>query len=245
MPRAILDKTKPCGLIFGLGAKYVYEQDGKKFDADGLEVIEPNRAEVSGQFDYEKILEMFPDAEIHLCFADLGADFVHFHPFLHDFAGALELPLHPLRSKRNMIDIFLQKGKWPGWMHPYCHKELHDTLEGFFKLFDPAETVIMRGGRLEEKSKAGKTKPTRFMEVKGKPWMFFQPLYFAAKNAAGDILEENHMPIWDGYSFGLKRTACRICPGQRPRAYAAIRANFPDVWDELLWLEKRLKGRPC
>jgi hypothetical protein len=36
------------------------------------------------------------------------------------------------------------------------------------------------------------------------------------------------------------RTACRICPGQRPCAYTAIRESYPEVWEELLWLESRL-----
>jgi hypothetical protein len=52
------------------------------------------------------------------------------------------------------------------------------------------------------------------------------------------------MPIWEGYSFGLQRTACRICPGQRKIAYAAMRANFPQTWAELLELEKRF-GPGC
>jgi len=74
--------------------------------------------------------------------------------------------------------------------------------------------------------------------------VFFQPLYFASKEVCDSILEESKVPIWEGYSRGLQRTACRICPGQKPIAYTAIRENFPDVWAELLALEERL-GPGC
>ncbi len=57
-------------------------------------------------------------------------------------------------------------------------------------------------------------------------------------------LQDAGLPIWEGYSFGLQRTACRICPGQRKIAYAAMRANFPQVWAELLELERRF-GPGC
>ena len=52
------------------------------------------------------------------------------------------------------------------------------------------------------------------------------------------------MPVWEGYSYGLQRTACRICPGQKRIAYAAMRANFPQTWAELLELERRF-GPGC
>ena len=77
--------------------------------------------------------------------------------------------------------------------------------------------------------------PTTVIRLK-----LFQPLYLGDKGCCERVLEEAQLPLWEGYKRGLCRTACRICPGQRPRAYAAMRREYPDVWNELLWLESRL-----
>lgn len=71
-----------------------------------------------------------------------------------------------------------------------------------------------------------------------KGYQFFQPLYFAAKEVGENLLIEAGIPLWEGYKYGLRRTACRCCPGQRPSAYAAIRSQYPEVWQEMLRLEQ-------
>lgn len=47
--------------------------------------------------------------------------------------------------------------------------------------------------------------------------------------------------MWGGYDIGFKRTACRICPGQSPAVYALLRKKYKDIWEEILYLAKRLK----
>lgn len=71
-------------------------------------------------------------------------------------------------------------------------------------------------------------------------YTFFQPLYFADKGTGERILEESNLPIWAGYDRGLKRTACNICPGQRPQGYAAMKREYPEAWRMLLEMERRL-----
>jgi hypothetical protein len=66
-------------------------------------------------------------------------------------------------------------------------------------------------------------------------------LYFTEKDVSAKVVHDAGMPIWEGCSYGLQRTACRICPGQRKVAYAAMRANFPQTWAELLELETRFR----
>jgi hypothetical protein len=96
------------------------------------------------------------------------------------------------------------------------------------KSHDPKAIIIIRGGRLKERAATGKQNATRFLEVERmKQYTSFQPLYFTEKNIGEEIIKDARMPIWEGYSYGLQRTACRICPGQKRIAYAAIRANFP------------------
>lgn len=172
---------------------------------------------------------------------DLGADFVGFHLYLHDAARFLGVPLVILRSKQTVIEAMLEKGEWPHFAHPYCHGNLHQPLDDYMHHHEPAEIAILRGGRLSERSaQAGKVNETRFLVVERmEEYTYFQPLYFSDKDTSEKLLVEAGLPIWDGYSRGLCRTACRICPGQKPRAYAAIRANFPDIWAELLDLERR------
>lgn len=187
----------------------------------------------------------FPENETELLFVDMGSDFVGFHLYLHDAAKFLGVPLVILRSEKTVIETMLAKGEWPHPLHPYCHENLHQPLDAYMRDHDPGEIAILRGGRLSERSASGKENSTRFLEVdRMKEYTYFQPLYFSDKETSGKLLEEAGLPVWHGYECGLQRTACRICPGQKPRAYAAIRENFPDVWRELLDLERRF-GPGC
>lgn len=184
----------------------------------------------------------YPDAEIELVYCEMGADFVGFNVYLNMISSHWNLHLKTLRSQKGMIEEFIANGKWPHFSHPYCHNVLHSTLDYYYTQFQPKEIVIMRGGRAQERSaQSGHLQESRFLKINDKPeYIFFQPLYFAAKDTADNILNDAGSPVWDGYSYGLQRTACRCCPGQRPVAYAAIRENFPSVWDELISLEKIL-----
>jgi len=182
----------------------------------------------------------FPDSETELLFVDLGADFIGFHLYLHDASLFLGVPLVILRSKQTVIEAMLEKGEWPHPLYPYCHQNLHQPLDDYTRQFQPADIVILRGGRLSERAASGKKNESRFLVVdRMEEYKYFQPLYFSDKSSSEKLLEEAGLPIWDGYGRGLCRTACRVCPGQKPRAYAAIRREFPDVWAELLDLEGR------
>jgi hypothetical protein len=175
----------------------------------------------------------------------MGADFVGFHLYLHRAADYLGAPLVMLRSERTVIDTILARGEWPGFLHPFCHECLHDPLDAYLRKHSPDGVVILRRGRLSERSRAGKQNTSRFLDVdRMSEYKYFQPLYFSDKDTSHRLLEEAGVPIWEGYSRGLCRTACRMCPGQRPYAYSAIRANYPEVWAELQELERRL-GPGC
>jgi 3'-phosphoadenosine 5'-phosphosulfate sulfotransferase (PAPS reductase)/FAD synthetase len=187
----------------------------------------------------------FPDSEIELCFVDMGADHPGFNFFIHDFGKAIGCKLKILRSKENIIEAFLRRSEWPGHFHPYCHNFLHQALDDNIKAYDPSKVICIRGGRLKEKASAGKVNTSRFLVIdRLSQYTYFQPLYFTEKNVGEELIKEAGMPIWEGYSYGLQRTACRICPGQRPIAYAAMRANFPQTWAELTEFEKRF-GPGC
>jgi 3'-phosphoadenosine 5'-phosphosulfate sulfotransferase (PAPS reductase)/FAD synthetase len=182
----------------------------------------------------------FPENPVELMFVDLGADFIGFHIFLAQFAEHMGYELNILRSEKTVFDAFLHKGDWPIFMGPYCHELLHKPIDDHIRTFDSDKVCTVRGGRLAEKAKHGKISESRFRDIERmRPYLFFEPLYFGAKEVSESVLAEAGVPVWEGYSYGLRRTACRICPGQKPAGYAAIRANFPEVWDELIFLEER------
>ncbi len=182
-----------------------------------------------------------PDNEKELLFCDLGADFVGFDLHLRRFAEATGMKLVVIRSEHNVIEHILNKGKWPHFLFPYCRELLNVSLDSYHKVHNPGDMIVVAGGRLEERAKGGKKSPTRWKELKAMPgYRYFNPLYFTDKEAAERILEESGAPVWEGYGRGLKRTACRMCPGQRPVAYAAIRREFPEVWGELLEMQRLL-----
>jgi len=183
----------------------------------------------------------FPDNELILLYVDMGADFTSYSLYLNEFSNALGVNLETLRSQRNIFDVLLEKGKWPHFMHPYCHDILHQALDDYMLQCAPADNVVIRGGRASEKGAHVSARETRYLTVERmSAYVYFQPLYFLHKDVGVSLLSDAGLPIWEGYSYGLQRTACRICPGQKPAAYAAIRAQFPEVWEELLRLERFL-----
>jgi 3'-phosphoadenosine 5'-phosphosulfate sulfotransferase (PAPS reductase)/FAD synthetase len=187
----------------------------------------------------------YPESRIELNFVDMGADYPLLHLLLHRFAEWLGAELRVTRSPRNMFDEFLRVGKWPHFAHPYCHKLLHGPLDEHFRELGGDKIAVLRGGRVEEKAGGAKAKTKgnrkdRFMTIQRVEGVrFFHPLYFAGKELGENLLRGAGAPVWEGYGFGLGRTCCRICPGQKTGTYAAIKVNFPDVWEELLFFEKR------
>lgn len=187
------------------------------------------------------VKKYFPD-NIELVYVDLGSEFYSMRSHLQEAAEWLNAKLHVVRSKKNILHAFLEKGEWPRPHFPYCHTFLQEAFDTHMNAnYDPEEVVLVRGGRLAEATgRRGVVRQTRFMDIKRTPYLFFQPCYFGKKDLCERILAETGMPVWQGYQYGLCRTACWICPGQRTEAYAAIRDNYPELWEELLWFEKRL-----
>jgi hypothetical protein len=130
-------------------------------------------------------------------------------------------------------------------LFPYCHNYLHQPLDDYLGTMDPEKVIFMRGGRLAEKARSSKARTSRYLVIdRLKNYLFFQPLYWSDKATSDRTLKDAGMKIWPGYERGLHRTACRICPGQKRYVYSAIRANYPDVWLELLDLQRRF-GPGC
>jgi len=192
------------------------------------------------------VKNFFPENRFILLYCDLGSEFVTIQPFLYKTAELLEAELVTVRSEINIFEGFIKKKEWPHHTFPYCQTWLNTALDKFVKTnFRPERVVVMRGGVASQKKAAIKKKSSRFIKIaEMKDFTYFQPVYFIDRKTAQEILTENNIPVWPGYSYGLKRTACRICPGQRTEAFAAIRCNYPDVWEELLWLEQKL-GPGC
>jgi predicted subunit of tRNA(5-methylaminomethyl-2-thiouridylate) methyltransferase len=193
-----------------------------------------------------------PDAKVELCFGDMGSDYEGFDMHLHRASEQMGFPLKVIRSERTILELFLEEKKWPFHMFPYCHELLYGALNGYMKTHPPDSVVIVRGGRRAEKKASAEARTDRWLTIPTmKGYKFFQPLYFSDKGSSETVCRDSGMVEWEGYGFGLCRTACRICPGQRPRAYAAIRQAYPHAWTELLELERRFGpgawqgGRPA
>ncbi|MEA3225105.1 MAG: ParB N-terminal domain-containing protein [Planctomycetota bacterium] len=185
----------------------------------------------------------YPNSPMILMFVDLGADWVGFETHVHRSAAQLGGELVVLRSKENILDQLLKRKAWPHFGHPWCHDLLHGTLDGYVAEFPAEEVVIVRGGRVSEKAARSKANPARWLTMGRLPdYRCFQPLYFADKGTAERVMKTSGLDFWEGYSRGLNRTACRICPGQNSSVYAAIRKKFPDVWRELKELENHCAG---
>jgi len=182
-----------------------------------------------------------PDSEIVLLYVEMGADFPGMLDYIRDTSELLGLELRILRSPKNMYVEFWREGVWPQFRFPYCHKILHAALDKEVSRHDANSTVVVRGGRISEKVATGIASESRWLDInKQKAYKYFQPLYFSDKDTAGTIIEDAGVALWEGYGNGLQRTACTICPGQKPIAYWVIKNKYPDVWTDLIRMEIRL-----
>jgi len=185
-----------------------------------------------------------PHLRAELVFVELGADFPGLELHVHRVAEWLGMDLRVLRSAESVIELMLRKGHWPHFSQPYCQDLLGKTFATYARQWAESDVVVVRGGRWQEKRTQkwrGRRRTSRFRELYiPRGYMSFEPLAFADKHTSSRIVTDCGAPIWDGYATGLCRTACRICPGQRPQAYAAIRRHWPAVWAELCELERRL-----
>lgn len=188
------------------------------------------------------VKRFYPDNLCDLIFCDAGADFIGFHFHLERVAEWINAPLTILRTKYNMIDMILRKGKWPYAIAPYCQQMIFERMDDNLQAFNANDIVIIRGGNMGQRNKQRKTRRvSRFMAVERiKQFKFFQPIYYVKSTSTRALCDAACVPMWEGYKYGLQRTACRICPGQNQVGYAAIRLNYPDVWDELIEMEQRL-----
>lgn len=71
------------------------------------------------------------------------------------------------------------------------------------------------------------------------------PVYNLSDKAERELLDASGLPIWSGYGFGLKRTACWVCPGQRPSTYAVLRREFPCLYRAMEDLETVIGPMRC
>jgi len=244
-----------------------YDSKGKetkpidKIRDSTLEALEPTEAELEILKDREIFVEFsggkdstaaavwakhfLPDQKTTLLYVDMGADYPGMATYLYEVSKMLNMELRVLRSKQDMITHFLRKGKWPHFDHPYCHEVLHNALDTEVGKYEPQSIFVARGGRLAEKARSSNKQKDRFIQIKRmKEYVYYQPLYFTDKDTSENILTQNNIPVWYGYTVGLNRTCCRCCPGQKPATYAIIKKEFPYIWEELKYLELKL-GPGC
>jgi len=181
-----------------------------------------------------------------LIYCSLGADHPSLWQHLFDCAAFFECELKILNSPVSFFDILKEKG-WPGFRYPWCHGLMHKVVDDYlYKNYRIGSFVLLRGGRNQESfSNRENVKKERLVTIKRQagveiPWKFFRPFAYCSKKVCEEVLFSSDVPLWSGYNYGLDRTACWICPGQRTTTYAALRRNFPDLWESLLKWESRL-----
>lgn len=174
-----------------------------------------------------------------LVYCSIGADHPSLWQHLFDCAKFFECEFKILNSPVSFFDVLNQKG-WPRFMFPWCMDLMHKTVDVMLKNYDPGSFIVLRGGRNQEKIRRDNSKKERLMVIQRVPWKFYHPFAFCSKKVCEEVLFSSDVPLWSGYSYGLDRTACWICPGQRTTTYAALRRNYPDLWESLLKWESLL-----
>ena len=181
-----------------------------------------------------------------LIYCSLGVDHPSLWQHLFDCADFFECELKILNSPVSFFDVLKKKG-WPNFRYPWC-KDLMDKIvvEYLLKNYEKGSFCVLRGGRNTEtftnKPNVKRDRINTIKQLAGHsiPWKTIRPFAFCSKKVCEEVLFSADVPIWSGYNYGLGRTACWMCPGQRTITYAALRRNYPDLWEVLLKWESKL-----
>ena len=158
---------------------------------------------------------------------------------MRQVAEVIGVELVVLRTPVTLFDGLLSKG-WPGWVGPWCQATMHRTLADWLAQHGNKETTLrLTGSRRKQRkatSKRGKEDPLSSTPQ----YRALAPIYDWTNAATAKILATAGVPLWEGYSRGLNRTCCWMCPGQRMAGYAILRRDYPCLYRAFLELEQRI-----
>jgi len=142
-----------------------------------------------------------------------------------------------IKQGPNLYDIFAAVGPKLTPAAMVCKKAMLETA-----LSDiPKGSILVWGSTRKQASvMARMSQPIR----REGDYIYIRPLLFKGFPSTRYYIRANRLPIWEGYRQGLNRTACRLCPGQRPFYYAFLRRHHPDLWERLLRFEQQYGIRP-
>ena len=170
-------------------------------------------------------------------YCDMGVDYPATSDHCRAICVRLDLELTVVRPEDDFWKMLVREG-WPYFQHPWCqHKMLYPALRGAFrKNRDLSKALVVGGGSKKESAAiSNKQAIEKYRELDT-----YFPMYSWGKDDIDQVLSESGAPLWSGYKRGFARTACWMCPGQRPIGYAALRKWYPGLWRELLEWEDRL-----
>jgi len=183
-----------------------------------------------------------PWARVVAMYVDLGADFPGYVLHVIEVTKVIGVELRVLRTERSLFEGLVEKG-WPGWKGPWCQAWMHEPLARWVRANgNPASTLRMTGTRAKQKKATSKLMPDAPLPSTPE-FKALAPIFDWSEDSVARALTEAGVPIWDGYARGLKRTACWVCPGQRPAVYAVLRRAYPELFRGLERLERQVG--PC
>jgi 3'-phosphoadenosine 5'-phosphosulfate sulfotransferase (PAPS reductase)/FAD synthetase len=183
-----------------------------------------------------------PWARVVGLYVDLGVDFPGYVLHVLEVAKTIGVDLQVLRTERSLFEGLVEKG-WPGWKGPWCQGWMHEVLARWVRANgSPSTTLRLTGTRAKQKKATSKLAPDAPLPSTPE-FKALAPIFDWSEASVARALTEAGVPIWDGYARGLKRTACWVCPGQRPAVYGVLRREYPELFRGLERLEQVIG--PC
>jgi len=189
------------------------------------------------------------DIPIVAGFVDTGAEFPDLVPYIWRFCKKLDVPLSILHPKKHIVQAFMDKGLWPDSIYRECIStyinECFNNL--FFELeaeHGQGNVIIVRGGRSDQKT--SRSKSNTYQEVKDRRGVvrLLNPFFAASKEDYEAAMADLEPVLWSGYARGFVRTACWMCPFQRPEQWEALREHYPMLYDQMRMMAHELDWKP-
>jgi len=170
-------------------------------------------------------------------FVETGAEFPCLSSYVRRICQDLNVNLDVVSPKESILSFYLRIGRWPDPVFRDCQSNFINKVIDEH-LPSPERTLQIRGGRPDQKET--KTPKTDFQIVEGK-YHLYNPFYFLEKEKYLELLEAIADIVWPGYKKGFLRTACWICPFQKPEQWEVMKEVYPLLWEEMRLLSKKLK----
>jgi 3'-phosphoadenosine 5'-phosphosulfate sulfotransferase (PAPS reductase)/FAD synthetase len=178
-----------------------------------------------------KTLPLVQGKDYEAVYVDTGTEFPDLLYHVVTFCEGYNVPLKVLKPKKDFFEIYSKKKKFPDTIFRDCIAPLINNPVDKFTEELKKDCLIIRGGRVNQKTSRGKNDFYKEFKVKKDVKKLLNPMMYMKEEEYKKEIEQ--IPKWPGYEKGFVRTACWCCPFQTVAQWEALKQFYPFCWEAM------------